>query len=132
MSGIEHGKRVLKILSCIDSMLVMQELAIQVMSSDEKDLLEDAAKADETLLYVDDRDLARILFEKIGNTDVAEEAPALGEEIVALGKAKTWPLKAPPRWRRSRSTDAFCHGGHGFRGTLLSPHMVPEGFVFGL
>ena len=70
MSGIEHGKRVLKILSRIDSMLVMQELAIQVMSSDVKDLLEDAAKADETLLYVDDRDLARILFENIGNTDV--------------------------------------------------------------
>ena len=80
MSGIEHGKRVLKILSRIDSMLAMQELAIQVMSSDVKDLLEDAAKADETLLYVEDRELGRLLWERIGNSDITEKAPPIKEK----------------------------------------------------
>ena len=60
-------------------MLSMQELAVQVKSSDIKDLLEDGAKADETLLYVEDRELARLLWESVGNSDIVEKAPPIKE-----------------------------------------------------
>ena len=69
-------------------MLAMQELAIQVMSSDVKDLLEDAAKADETLLNVEDNELARLLWERVGNADIAEGNPQIEEDFYLLGLTK--------------------------------------------
>ena len=84
MSGSEHGKRV-QVPSHIDSsMLTIQELAIQVKSSDMRDLLEDAAKADETLLHVEDRELARLLWERIGNSNIVEKAPPIKEDLFYL------------------------------------------------
>ena len=98
MSG-GRRKKTLKIFSRIDaSMLEGDSLAVQMTSSTLADMLDDAARADEALLYVDDRDLARILFEKIGNAHVAEEAPGIGEEVfymVALRKAGEGAEKAP-------------------------------------
>ena len=52
-----------------------------------KDLLEDATKADETLLNVEDNELARLLWERVGNADIAEEAPPLKEDLVGLRKS---------------------------------------------
>ena len=83
-------------------MLTMRELAIQVKSTDVKDLLEDAAKADETLLYVEDRELARLLFEKIGNAEIADEAPTIVEEVfhlVGLRKPDGGSRRRPPEQR---------------------------------
>jgi len=62
-------------------MLATRELAMQVTSADVRDLLEDDAKADETLLYVEDDELAGLLWERIGNADI-EEAPQIEEVIV--------------------------------------------------
>ncbi len=57
---------------------------MKVSSSSLQELLADAGRADETLLYVEDRELSRLLFEKVGNADVAEEAPTIGEEFFYL------------------------------------------------
>jgi hypothetical protein len=46
--------------------------------------LEDAAKADETIIYSDSDELTRFLWEKIGNADVAEAQPQIGEELFYL------------------------------------------------
>ena len=54
------------------------------MSSDVRDLLEDAAKADETLLHVEDRELARLLWERIGNSNIFEKAPPVKEDLFYL------------------------------------------------
>ncbi len=84
-----RSKKVLKVLSCIPaSALTLPYSAIQVSNSSLQDLLSKAAKADETLLYVEDRELARLLFEKVGNADVAEEAPTIGEEFFYLVSLK--------------------------------------------
>jgi len=50
-----------------------------------KDLLEDAAKADETLLHVEDRELARLLWERIGNSGIVEETPPVEEVPYLVG-----------------------------------------------
>jgi len=74
MTEDKLSKKVLKVLSHIDhSMLTMQELAIQMKTSTVKDLMEDAAKADEVLLHVEDDELARLLRERIGNSTVSEK-----------------------------------------------------------
>jgi len=46
-------------------MLTMQELAIQMKSSTVKDLLEDAAKADE-VLHVEGDELLRLIWDRLG------------------------------------------------------------------
>jgi len=51
-----------------------------------KDLLEDAARADETLLYVEDNELSRLLWKSVGNADIAEETPQINEDLVGLRK----------------------------------------------
>jgi hypothetical protein len=46
--------------------------------------LEDAAKGDETIIYTDNDELARLLWERIGNADVSEAPPQIGEELFYL------------------------------------------------
>jgi hypothetical protein len=41
--------------------------------------LEDAAKADEAIIYADNCELARLLWERIGNADITETLPTIGE-----------------------------------------------------
>jgi hypothetical protein len=58
--------------------------------------LEDAARADETIIYSDSDELTRFLWEKIGNADVAEAQPRIGEELfylVGLRKQGEGPAK---------------------------------------
>jgi hypothetical protein len=43
--------------------------------------LEDAAKANEKIIYSDNHELARLLWERIGNVDVSEVPPQIGEEL---------------------------------------------------
>lgn len=49
-----------------------------------KDLLRNAAKADETIIYAENGELARLLWERIGNADIAETCPPIGEEFFYL------------------------------------------------
>ena len=78
-------KKALKILSHIDaSAISMQDFAIQVRVSSLGELLEDAAKADETIIYADNGELARLLWGRIGNADIAETCPPIGEEFSYL------------------------------------------------
>jgi hypothetical protein len=87
MSGMgeKSRKKVLKILSYIDaSAFDMLDLAIQVRASSLGELLEDAAKADEAIIYSDNNELVRLLWERIGNADVAEAPPQIGEELFYL------------------------------------------------
>jgi hypothetical protein len=78
-------KKALKILSHIDaSAISMQDLAIQVRASSLGELLEDAAKDYETILHVKDRELARMLWGRIGNADIAEAYLPIGEEFSYL------------------------------------------------
>jgi hypothetical protein len=80
MGEKQSRKKVLKILSRIDvSAFDIQDLAIQVRASSLEELLEDAAKADEAIIYSDNDDLVRLLWERIGNADVAETPPQIGE-----------------------------------------------------
>jgi hypothetical protein len=53
------------------------------------ELLEDAAKADETILHMEDNELAR-LWERIGNADIAETPPTIGEEFFYLVRLRRW------------------------------------------
>jgi len=62
------------------SALDIPDLAIQVRASSLGELLEDAAKGDETIIYTDNDELARLLWERIGNADVSEVPPQIGEE----------------------------------------------------
>jgi hypothetical protein len=62
----------------------MSDFAIQVRASSLGELLEDAAKADEAIIYADNDELARLLWERIGNADVAEAPPQIGEELFYL------------------------------------------------
>ena len=58
--------------------------------------MEDAAKADETIIYTDNDELARLLWERIGNADVSEVPPQIGEELfylVGLGENGEGPAK---------------------------------------
>jgi hypothetical protein len=91
------NKKVLKILSHIDtSALDIPDFAIQVRASSLGELLEDAAKADETIIYSDNNDLVRLLWERIGNADVSEVPPQIGEEVfylVGLRKKGEHPAK---------------------------------------
>jgi hypothetical protein len=41
--------------------------------------LEDAAKADEAIIYSDNDELVRLLWERIGNADITETLPTIGE-----------------------------------------------------
>jgi signal recognition particle GTPase len=84
--GEKQGrKKVLKILSRIDaSVFDIQDLAIQVRASSLGELLEDAAKTDEAIIYADNDELVRLLWERIGNADVAETPPQIGEEVFYL------------------------------------------------
>jgi hypothetical protein len=85
MGEKQSRKKVLKILSYIDaSAFDMPDFAIQVKASSLGELLEDAAKADEAIIYSDNDELARILWERIGNADVAETPPQIGEELFYL------------------------------------------------
>jgi hypothetical protein len=45
--------------------------SIQFRASSLGELLEDAAKADEAIIYTDNDELTRILWERIGNADIA-------------------------------------------------------------
>jgi hypothetical protein len=85
MGEKQSRKKVLKILSRIDaSAFDMQDFAIQVRASSLGELLEDAAKADEAIIYSDNDELARLLWERIGNADVAEKPPKIGDEFFYL------------------------------------------------
>jgi hypothetical protein len=87
MSGMgeKSRKKVLKILSYIDaSAFDMLDLAIQFRASSLGELLEDAAKRDEAIIYTDNDELARLLWERIGNADVSEVPPHIGEEVFYL------------------------------------------------
>ena len=82
MGEKQSRKKVLKILSRIDaSAFDIQDFAIQVRASSLGELLEDAAKADEAIIYSDNNELARLLWERIGNADVSEVPPQIGEEL---------------------------------------------------
>ena len=61
-------------------MLTMPDSAIQ-------DLLYEAGRSDETLLYIEDDELARLLWERIGNADI-EEAPQIEEDFYLVGLRK--------------------------------------------
>jgi hypothetical protein len=77
--------KVLKILSHIDaSAFDRLDFAIQFRASSLGELLEDAAKADEAIIYADNDELARLLWERIGNADVSEAPPQIGEELFYL------------------------------------------------
>jgi hypothetical protein len=85
MGEKQSRKKVLKILSRIDaSAFDMPDFAIQVRASSLGELLEDAAKADEAIIYSDNDELARLLWERIGNADVSEVPPQIGEELFYL------------------------------------------------
>jgi len=85
MSEKQGKKKVLKIISRIDSSAFnMQDLAIQVRASSLGELLEDAAKADKAIIYSDNYELVRLLWERIGNADVSEAPPQIGEELFYL------------------------------------------------
>ena len=78
MGEKQSRKKVLKIISRIDaSAFDMQDFAIQVRASSMGELLEDAAKADEAIIYSDNDELARLLWERIGNADIAEKPPKI-------------------------------------------------------
>jgi len=62
----------------------MQDFAIQVRASSMGELLEDAAKRDETIIHTDNDELVRLLWERIGNADVSEASPQIGEELFYL------------------------------------------------
>jgi hypothetical protein len=62
----------------------MLDFAIQAASSSVKDLLRDAAKADETIIYAENGELARLLWERIGNADVAK-APSIDGVLLISG-----------------------------------------------
>jgi hypothetical protein len=97
MGEKQSRKKVLKILSRIDvSVFDMPDFAIQVRASSLGELLEDAAKADEAIIYPDNDELARLLWERIGNANVAETPPQIGEELfylVGLGDKGEGPAK---------------------------------------
>jgi hypothetical protein len=97
MGEKQSRKKVLKILSRIDvSAFDMPDFAIQARASSLGELLEDAAKADEVLIYSDNDELARLLWERIGNANVAETPPQIGEELfylVGLGDKGEGPAK---------------------------------------
>jgi hypothetical protein len=78
------NKKVLKILSHIDASALDMSTSIQFRASSLGELLEDAAKADEAIIYSDNDELARLLWERIGNADVAEAPPQMGEELFYL------------------------------------------------
>ena len=87
MSGIEHGKRV--------SPLTYRPLyAGHAGARDTGDVLghEGPAggrrKADETLLYVEDNELSRLLWKSVGNADIAEGNPQIEEDFYLLGLTK--------------------------------------------
>jgi SHS2 domain-containing protein len=85
MGEKQSRKKVLKVLSRIDvSAFDMPDFAIQVRASSLGELLEDAAKADEAIIYTDNDELARLLWERIGNADVSEVPPQIGEELFYL------------------------------------------------
>ena len=48
-----------------------------------KDLLRNAAKADETIIYAENGELARLLWERIGNADVAKAQPIDGVLLIS-------------------------------------------------
>jgi hypothetical protein len=82
MSEKQSRKKVLKILSRIDaSAFNMPDFATQVRATSLGELLEDAAKADEAIIYSDNDELVRLLWERIGNADVSEVPPQIGEEL---------------------------------------------------
>jgi hypothetical protein len=61
MGEKQDRKKVLKIISRIDvSAFDMPDFAIQVRASSLGELLEDAAKADEAIIYSDNDELARL------------------------------------------------------------------------
>jgi hypothetical protein len=97
MGEKQSRKKVLKIISRIDvSAFNMQDFAIQVRASSLGELLEDAAKADEAIIYSDSDELVRLLWERIGNADVSEAPPQIGEELfylVGLGEKGEGPAK---------------------------------------
>jgi hypothetical protein len=85
MGEKQSRKKVLKIISRMDaSVFDMPDFAIQVRASSLGELLEDAARADEVLIYSDNDELVRLLWERIGNADVAETPPQIGEEVFYL------------------------------------------------
>jgi SHS2 domain-containing protein len=85
MGEKQSRKKVLKIISRIDaSAFDMQDLAIQVRASSLGELLEDAAKADEAIIYSDSDELVRLLWERIGNADISEVSSQIGEELFYL------------------------------------------------
>jgi hypothetical protein len=85
MAEKQSRKKVLKILSRIDvSAFDMPDFAIQARASSLGELLEDAAKADEAIIYSDNDELVRLLWERIGNADVSEVPPHIGEEVFYL------------------------------------------------
>jgi SHS2 domain-containing protein len=85
MGEKQSRKKVLKILSRIDaSAFDMPDFAIQVRASSLGELLEDAAKADAAIIYSDNDELVRLLWERIGNADVSEVQPQIGEELFYL------------------------------------------------
>jgi len=69
-------------------MLTMPDSAIQVSSSSIQDLLYEAGRSDEILLYIEDDELARLLWERIGNADIIEEAPQIEEDFYLVGLRK--------------------------------------------
>jgi hypothetical protein len=85
MGEKQSRKKVLKIISHIDvSAFDMPDFAIQVRASSLGELLGDAARADEATIYSDNDELVRLLRERIGNADVSEVPPHIGEEVFYL------------------------------------------------
>jgi hypothetical protein len=98
MGEKQSRKKVLKIISRIDaSAFDIQDFAIQVRASSLGELLEDAAKADEAIIYSDNDELVRLLWERIGNADISVVPPQIGEELfylVGLRRQGEGPAKA--------------------------------------
>jgi hypothetical protein len=85
MGEKRSNKKVLKILSHIDaSAFDRLDFAIQFKASSLGELLQDVAKADEAIIYSDNDELVRLLWERIGNADVSEAPPQIGEELFYL------------------------------------------------
>jgi len=49
-----------------------------------QDLLHEAGRSDETLLYVEEDELARLLWKRIGNSNIFEKAPPIKEDLFYL------------------------------------------------
>ena len=106
--GEKSSRKILKILSHKDTPAKGVVISLHKLGHIIRELFENNANADITIIYTDNDELSRLLWEGIGKADIAEKPPKIGDEFFYLVGLKGTGLR--PSKSRGCGCVQMCNG----------------------